>query len=113
ERIPFPAAARVTKPLADGRRQMRDVAHHDVALVALALPDVVEHRDGARRLYDALEPAEVRVDAGHAPITQRAVLDVSMPIQTAGVVEGRNFVPLGRGRTVFPARAGLAAILVL
>src|SRR5262249_48289449 len=59
ERIALEAPARIAVPLADGRRQMRPSVHHDVALPALALADVVKHRDAAWRLHDAPEAAAI------------------------------------------------------
>src|SRR5580704_8256988 len=55
KRIALPMAARVAVPLADAGRQMRAAVHDDVALPALALADIVEDRDAARRLHDAAE----------------------------------------------------------
>src|SRR5215470_15930523 len=47
QRIALPVATRVAVPLANSSRQMRTAVHHDIALPALALTDVVEHRDAA------------------------------------------------------------------
>src|SRR5882672_7808440 len=52
QRVALPAATRVAEPLADLRWQMRAAVHHDAALPALALSDVVVHGDAARCLHD-------------------------------------------------------------
>src|SRR5262249_28839115 len=57
ERIAFPPAARVAKPLPDTGRQVRTSVHDDVALPALTLVHIVENRDAARRLHDATKTA--------------------------------------------------------
>src|SRR5262249_46792427 len=79
EGIALPMAARVAKPLADVIRQMGAPVHDDVALPALPLTHVVEHRDAAGRLHDAAEaPAECGAELGQparqAALRQTAVL---------------------------------------
>src|SRR6516165_5827458 len=58
ERVSFPVAARVAVPLADAGRQVRAPVHDNVALPALSLAHVVEHRDAAGSLHDAPEAAD-------------------------------------------------------
>src|SRR5216683_1334660 len=61
EGITLPTAARVAIPLADAGRQMGTPVHDDVALPALPLAHVIEHRDAAGRLHD---PAEAPAECG-------------------------------------------------
>src|SRR5262249_43630920 len=91
ERIALPVAARVAVPLADRGGQVRAAVHHDVALPALALADVVEHRDATRRLHDAAEAAaiggaELGQAAGEAAVGQAAVLRAVVAVHARGVV---------------------------
>src|SRR5258708_8028390 len=76
--VALPMTTRVAEPLADIRRQMRACVHDDVALPALPLTYVVEHRDAAWRLHDASEApaiggAELGQPPGQPPAGQRAV----------------------------------------
>src|SRR5262245_61572175 len=79
--------------------------HDDVALPALALADVVEHRDAARRLHDAAEADAIADRAKIAelwhsspthqtPHRQGGVLRVVIAIDGRGVVaRGRIRIP--------------------
>src|SRR5262249_17910616 len=95
QRVALPVAAGVAIPLPDAGRQMRAAVHDDVALPALALPDVVEHRDAALRLHDAAETAggaaKLRQSAGQASLPQRTVLRTIVAIHSPGDVARRNF----------------------
>src|SRR5262249_49512275 len=73
ERIAFPMAARVAKPLTDVGWQVRTSVHDDVALPALALVHVVEDRDAARRLHDAAKAAAEQAAELGQPAAQAAV----------------------------------------
>src|SRR5262245_9293355 len=97
ERIALEAAARVAIPLTDTGRQMRPPVHHDVALPALTLPDVVKHRDAARRLHDAAEAAAIGgakfgQPEGEAAIRQRAIFRTVMAIDAPGIVARRRLI---------------------
>ena len=103
-------------PLADVGRQMRAAVHHDVALPALALADVVEHRDAAGRLHDAAEAAgrgaELGQPEGQAAVRQRAVLRTVMAVHARRVVARRKLGESRRGRRIVLA-AGAGRLLVL
>src|ERR1700751_4755881 len=84
QRIAFPMAARIAKPLADARRQMRASVHDDVSLPTLPLTHVVEHRDATRRLHDSAEAPTVGCSkfgqpAGQATVRQSSVLRPIVP----------------------------------
>src|SRR5256885_14089603 len=90
---------------------MRAAVHDDVALPALPLADVVEHRDAARCLYDAPEApgcgAELGQPAGQAAVGERAILGIIMTVHARSVVAGRKLGASRRGlRIVFSAAAG-------
>ena len=107
--VALPMAAGVPVPLADAPRQMRAAVHDDVALAALALAHVVEHRHSARRLHDAAEAvaADLRHARGQAAIRQRAVLRAVMAIHPRGIVTWRRVGKPRRGRRIiFTAGAG-------
>src|SRR6516165_12015201 len=79
EGIALPMAARIAVPLANAGRQVRAAIHDDVALPALALISVIEHRDAAWRLDDPEEVVAVRgskfgQSARQAALRQCAVL---------------------------------------
>src|SRR5260370_14167939 len=95
EGIALAMAARVAEPLADAGRQVGGPVHDDIALPALPLTDVVEHRDAARRLHDPPEAAsgaaKLRQPARQAANCQRTVLRTIVVIHTPGVVARRGF----------------------
>src|SRR6202049_3987900 len=95
-------AARAAIPLADVARQVRAAVHHDVALPALALADVVEDRDAARRLHDAAEAAggaaKLRQAAGEAALAERTVFRAIAAVHARGVVARRRLEGARRGR---------------
>src|SRR5882672_11026169 len=107
-------AARVAVPLANIGRQMRASVHDDVALPALALTDVVEHRDAARRLHDAAEavasnPGQLRCQAA---VRQRAVLRTVEAIHARRIVARRELrAPRRWCRIVLPAPTGDRLVL--
>src|SRR5215468_4695789 len=74
ERIALPVATRVAVPLTNTGRQVRTSVHDDVPLPPLALTDVVENRDAARRLHDPPETtgcgSKLGQAAGQAAIWQ-------------------------------------------
>ena len=108
--------ARVAVPLADVSGQVRASVHHDVALPALPLADVVVDRDAAGRLHDPAEAAVVGAElgqpAGQAAFREGTVLGTVVAVHARGVVAQRRLrAPRRRGRIVFPASA--ARLLVL
>src|SRR4051812_41731481 len=99
ERIALEAAARIAIPLTNACRQMRPPLHHDVALPALALADIVVHRDAARRLHNAPEAAAIggaklRQPESEAAIRQGAIF--------RAVMAGGSGGGFGRGGVVAP-----------
>src|SRR6266850_6204127 len=97
---------------------MRASVHDDVALPALALTNVVEHCDAARRLHDAAKAAaeigaEFGEPAGQTTLRRRSVLRTVMAIHSpGGVVAGSSFRTPRRGRRiVFPALTGRLLVL--
>src|SRR4051812_46729364 len=91
---------------------MRAAVHHDVALPALALPDVVVHGDAARRLHDpseaaaAVAGAELRQPDGQAAVRQCAILGAIVPVHACGVVaRGLLLAPCRRRRIELAAGA--------
>ncbi len=78
--------------------------HDDAALPALALADVVDDRDAARRLHDAAEAAaaiagaELRQAEREAAVRQRTVLRPVMAVHARGVVARRKLVASRRRR---------------
>src|SRR5437016_4425007 len=94
KRIALPMAARIAIPLADARGQVGASIHDNVALPALALAHVVEHRDAAGCLHDAAEAAGRRAKFGQperqAAVRQRAVLRTVMAIDAYRIVTRRR-----------------------
>src|SRR4051794_4533300 len=89
---------------------MRSIIHHDVALPALALTDIVVHRDAARRLHNAPEAAAIggaklRQPESEAAIRQGAIFRTVMAVDAAGVIARRRLIAQrGRRRIVFASR---------
>src|SRR5262249_47601049 len=110
--------ARIAKPLADLGWQMRAAVHHDGALPALALADVVVHRDAARRLHDpaeaaaAIAGAELRQPDGQAAVRQRAILGAVMTVDARRIVAGWKLVTPRRGCRIVLA-AGASGLIEL
>src|SRR5712671_160104 len=88
ERVALPMAARVAVPLADIGRQMRTCVHDDVALPALPLTHVVEHRNAVWCLDDTPEAdaSKLRQPGGQAAVRQRAVLGTIESVHPRRVV---------------------------
>src|SRR5215471_7526963 len=102
ERIAFPMAARVAKPLADVSRQMGAPVHDNISLPALPLTHVIEHRDSSGRLHDSAKAsAECGSKLGkptrQAALRQTAVLRTIVAVHAHGVVARRKVcAPRGR-----------------
>ena len=119
KRVALPVAARIAEPLADIGRQVRAPVHDDVALPALALIQVVEHRNAAGRLNDSPEAAAEQV-AEVEPAVQTAVrqwvifraIATVEAVEITGVVARRVFGESRRGRGIVLA-AGTLGLLVL
>src|SRR5258708_11413393 len=101
EGVALPVPTRVAVPLANVCRQMGAPVHDDIALPALALTHVVEHRDAAGGLHDAPEAdaicdrstrADLRHPTHQAAHSQRSVL------RTMIAIDGRGVVARGRLR---------------
>src|SRR6202008_3031648 len=106
ERISLPVAARIAEPLADVGRQMRPAVHDDGPLPSLALADVVDHRDAARRLHDPPEAdaGKLRQPAGQAPRAGCKILGTVMAVHPDHAVARRKLsAPRRRRRIVFAA----------
>src|SRR5580704_3512528 len=104
-------ATRVAIPLADAGRQVRASVHDDVALPALALANVVEHRDATLRLHDSPEAAggaaKLGQPHGQAAVLQRAVLRIVVAIHARDIVARRRVrEPRRWRRVVLPAGTG-------
>src|SRR5258707_8230800 len=109
ECIALPMAARVAVPLANTGRQMGAPVHEDIALPALALTHVVEHRDAAGCLHDAPEAdaicdrskrADLRHPTHQAAHRQRGVLRTVIAIDGRGVVARRRLRETPRGSRI-------------
>ena len=79
---------------------MRRAVHHDVALPALPLTDIVEDGNSAGGLHDAAEAAaisgaEFRQTGGETAVRECCVLGPVMAIHAPGVVSGGNFAAAG------------------
>src|SRR5438874_2676068 len=98
-------AAGVAEPLTDTGRQVGAPVHDDVPLPALALIQVVEHRDAAGCLHDsAIAPAEQASKIGQpavqAAVCQPVVLRAITAIEThkvTRVVARRRLCESNRG----------------
>src|SRR5207245_178482 len=108
KRVALPVAARIAEPLADTGRQVRAPVHDDVALPALALIQVVEHRDTTRRLDDSpVAAAEQTAEVGQSavqtavsqPVIRLAIATVEAR-EITGVVARRGFGESRRGRRI-------------
>src|SRR5438094_6803399 len=111
EGVALPAPTRIAIPLADAGRQMRAAIHHDVALPALPLTHVVEHRNASWRLHDPMRAvaADPRQPRGRAADRRRGILRTIMAIDRYRVVAGSALREARRGcRIVFAA--GTAAV---
>src|SRR5215469_14767230 len=101
-------AARIAEPLADSDRQVRVSVHDDVALEALALIQVVEDRDAARRLNDspkaaAEHVADVGQPAVQTAVSQRVILRAIAAVEArkiTGVIARRDFGESRRERRI-------------
>src|SRR5215471_5149687 len=97
---------------------MRAAVHHDVALPALALADVVVHRDATRRLHDPAEAAaaiagpELWQPDGQAAVGQCAILRAIMAVDACRVVARGKLVTPRRGRRIVLA-AGTSGLFEL
>src|SRR5215831_19084533 len=96
---------------------MRAPVHHDIALPALALADIVEDRDAARRLDDLAEAAaesgaEFRQSAGQTALGERNIFRAVVTVEAPRDVTGRRFRAASRRLgIVFAARTGRLLVL--